>query len=1528
MTTSDVSRLLDETAAVSVDTRLIDELIDTTDSGVFADVEDVYELSPLQEGILFHTLRDPEEAMYFQQAVFTMAKLDVSAFEQAWQHVVDRHTVLRTSFHWEGLKRPLQAVHRHVNVPFVHLDWRAYPALEQEAQLTEYLNTDRQRGLSLSEAPLLRVTLIRISEDTFYYVWSHHHILMDGWSGPLIFKELMRLYEACRRGHTLDLPESRPFLRQQDINKAEEYWRGVLEGFEMPTPLPEDRSAEGRRLYGDRFEQSQVHLSEEHTAELNRFVRSQKITLNTLIQGAWALLTASYSDLNDVCFGSLVSGRTPELQNIEQMVGLFINTLPVRVKVPQGQYLSPWLKQLHAQQVEARRYEFSPLLKIQGWSQVPRGQPLFESLVVFENYPGGKTPGSTSSRSADRIKRVRSPKERTNYPLAVLAGPGDSLLLRITYDRLRFAFEAVKRLLDQLKIILEGIATDSERPLEDLLILPVSDRQKVLVDWNDNGLEFDLTRCAHELIEDRAVRDADAEALSFRGEGISYGELDRRANRLAWYLRTLGVGPEKPVGLYLERGPEAIVGLLGILKAGGVYLPLDPAYPSERLAYIVRDAEPCVVLTQRDLGERLPRGVKVVGMDDPGQEQVLAAQPVDCLDREVGPDNAAYIIYTSGSTGEPKGVVVEHRNLVNLVLAQVPLFEVGPGSRVLQMISLSFDASLGEIFRALVSGATLCLARQEDLLPGPGLLELLRRERISVVAMPPSLLANLPDESLPDLRTLVIGGEACPPEVAARWGQGRRLINGYGPTETTIGATAAVDWDVQRKPPLGRPLANVRAYVVDVQMRPVAVGIPGELYLGGAGVARGYLNRPELTAERFVADPFAEGDSGARVYRTGDRVRWLPDGQLEFIGRVDQQVKVRGYRIELGEVEAVLSRHPKVRACAADVRGEGGSTVARLVGYVVRRGEEELTVGELREFMKECVPEYMVPSAFVTLEALPLTANGKIDRQGLPDAKPVEQSNKAEHVEPETEAEKILADIWSRLLGLESVGIHDNFFELGGDSILSIQLIARASQSGLNLKAQDIFEHQTISELAETAHSLQLAPAEQGIVTGEVPLTPIEHWFFEQEPPEPHHFNWATMMKIPPNFEPAYARDALKAVLDHHDALRLRFTRDGNEWLQRLDLPDDRDLPFNEIDLSHVDMEELKSRIESEAARFQRSLDLFNGPLIRVIWFDCGRERQGRLMIIVHHIAVDGVSWRILMEDLMGSLRNLRTGVPITLPRKTTSFKDWAEKLRQYVQSGDFSRDKEYWLDPARGNIPAFPRDFMNGRNSKDTMCFVVAELEPGISKYLSHVIAKELDASLNVILIAALVHTIQAVTGENRTLINIEGHGREEANIQVNVSRTIGWFTSFYPLLTEIIPQTSEADFVKGVAEQIKTVPDRGFSYLLLRYLGETAVRQQLARQPQAEIGFNYMGQQDEGRGGPAQGKEQGGKMTESIGPTQSREGIRPHVLDVSGIVRQGVLQMRWTYSSNLHRRETIRAAAEEYFVFLRGLAEAFKLS
>jgi amino acid adenylation domain-containing protein len=1051
-------------------------------------VEDFYPLSPMQQGMLFHTLYSPNSGVYFEQLTCTLRKLaNPQAFKQAWQQVTDRHPILRTSFVWEGVKEPVQVVYRQVQLPWEECDWQGLAPAAQQQHLETFLKSDRELGFDMRQPPLMRMTLIKLAKDTYYFIWSHHHLLLDGWSNPAILTEVFDFYQAELNGEQLSLPRPRPYrdyivwIQQQNLSEAESFWRQRLQGFTAPTPMPIERDF-GSPAGEESDREQQILLSVATTAALRSLARQQQLTLNTLVQGAWGLLLSRYSGEEDVIFGTVVSGRPPDLAGVESMVGLFVNTQPARVNIRPKDSLLSWLKQLQDRQIEARQYEYSPLVEVQRWSEVPHGLPLFDTLVVFENYP-------LESSLQKRVQNLEIESiisfEKTNYALTLAVVPGEELALKIGYNSNRFEDAAIARMLGHLQVLLEGMVANPHQPLKNLPLLTPAEKQQILVEWNGTKADYPQDRCIHQLFEQQAERSPDAIAVVFEDQKLTYRELNQRANKLAHYLQKLGVKPEVLVGICTERSLSMVVGILGILKAGGAYIPMAPNYPQERLAYMLADSQVSVLLTQQKILASLPKHqAQVICLD--ADWDLISQEAQDEPVSGVQACNLAYIIYTSGSTGKPKGTMILHQGVVNYLSWCTKAYAVADADGAPVNSSISFDATITSLFSPLLVG------RKVVLLPENQELESLSdalhsQNNFSLVKIAPAQLEMLghllPQKQVTTgTKAFIVGGEALSTKIVSFW-QARaprtKLINEYGPTETVVGCCVyeiSAQTSLSGSIPIGRPIANTQLYILDRYLQPVPIGVGGELHIGGAGLARGYLNRSELTAEKFIQNPYSD-EPDARLYKTGDRARYLPDGNIEYLGRIDSQVKIRGYRIELGEIEETLRQHSAVREAVAIARDDGSGN-KRLVAYVIPDKDKLPSISNLRGYLQQKLPEYMVPSAFVTLESLPLTPNGKLDRRALP--------QKWDHVfeetaftEPQTPTEKELAQIWMAVLELEKVGINESFFEIGGHSLMAMQLVSRVrSCFGVELALCDFFAAPTIQDLAELVEEEILANAD------------------------------------------------------------------------------------------------------------------------------------------------------------------------------------------------------------------------------------------------------------------------------------------------------------------------------------------------------------------------------------------------------------------------------------------------------------------
>jgi amino acid adenylation domain-containing protein/non-ribosomal peptide synthase protein (TIGR01720 family) len=1496
------------------------------------EIEESYSLSPLQQGMLFHSLYAGQSGVDIEQMFCALHEdLDVPAFQTAWQQVLARHSVLRTAFRWIGLDEPLQEVHPYVSIPLEMHDWRGLTPNDRALRLRNYLDVDRRKGFKLDEVPLMRLALYRLDEADYQLLWTFHHALLDGRSFPLVLKDVFTFYEANRQALDLKLPRPRPYrdyiewLQQQDLSKAESFWRRALASFVVPTPLPAAHAILENHQE-QRFGEQEIRLSEELTAALQSLAGENGLTVNTIIQGSWALLLNRYSGDEDVVFGATRACRRSALEGADSMIGLFINTLPVRACVAPDALLLPWLKELRAQSVDLRAFEHTPLSKVQAWSDVPKGTPLFESILVFDKHRLNTLLRSQGGAWKHREFRYTG---QTNYPMRVSVFLEKELSLNIQYDRFRFDDAAMARLGGHLEALLGEIAANPFRPLSAYSLLTAAERKQILEEWSSGQTEVQANYCVHQIFEAHAERTPENIAIECEGKRLTYAELNSRSNQLAQYLKRLGVGPEAIIGLHLERSVDLIVGLLGILKAGAAYLPLDMTLPKQRLKFMLQDARsPFVVTTQDLIGNLEGCGSKPICLDT--DRSIIGEQSTENVASQTSQSNPVYVIYTSGSTGQPKGVVVEHRQLVNYVSAISKKLMLPAGSSFALVSTIAADLGNTVVFPSLCSAGCLHLVEKERATDPEALADYFRLHPVDCLKIVPSHLAALlsassPADILPKQR-LVLGGEACSWRLIERIRElapDCRVLNHYGPTEATIGAiTYGVDQrdagHFSKTIPLGRPLSNMQMYVLDTNMQPVPIGVPGELHLAGDGLVRGYLNAPELTAEKFVPNPFSTMP-GNRLYKTGDLARYLPSGDVEFLGRIDEQVKIRGYRVEPKEVEAALAEQPSVKECVVIVREEKPDD-KRLVAYVVPSPDQNLDVGELRKVLKKSLPDYMSPSAFVILDRLPLTANGKLDRRALPQPDQMRTEIEKSFVAPATPVQELLAKIWAQVLGLERVGIHDNFFELGGDSILSIQIMARASQAGLRLTTRQLFQNQTISELAAGARRIAAIETEQGLVTGFVPLSPIQHWFFEWDLPELERYSQTVLVETQPDFDSSLLEIVFKELAAHHDALRLRYLRDEAGWHQ-VNAGLDQVIPFRPFDLSQLSETDQQAKIKEITLDLHASLNLANGPLVQIAYIKQGPVNPGLLLIVIHHLVIDGISWRVLLEDLQTAYEQLRHGEPVKLMRKTTSFKCWAEQLVEHVRSRAPEQELSYWLAESRSKIKGLPVDYSRKENTTASTESVSISLSEEETRALLQDVPKAYHTQINEVLLTALAQTLAEYSGQHRILVDLHGHGREDVIAGVDLSRTVGWFTTIFPMLLEVDTGSSPGDALPLIKEQLRATPNRGIGYGLLRYMCRDAeFVGKLRDLPQAEVKFNYLGQFDQ-------------VFTESSplklargfrGPEHSVRVMQHYLLDIVGVITESRLRLFWTYDEKIHRRATIERLAECFMESVRSLIAA----
>ncbi|MEM7252600.1 MAG: amino acid adenylation domain-containing protein, partial [Pseudomonadota bacterium] len=1499
-------------------------------------IQDIYPATGMQAGMLFHSMGGDRQGTYFVQArIRITGPLDAARFEEAWRRVQDNHDVLRTAFVWEDVPEPLQVVYRAgvLALDWTNLDWRG--STDVDDRFASLLEADYARDFDLKQAPLMRAKLVRVAPEEHYFVWSHHHIILDGWCLPRLVAEAIHYYEQPA-GSEKAIP-TRPFRdfvawqQGQDRDAGRDYWRAYLDGLERATPLSFERH--GLTLTDSRtYCEHNIALSLDLSAAIDTAVRRHRVTLNTFVVGAWLLLLGRYAQTNDVVCGATVAGRPPELAGSDEMVGVFINSLPVRTNIEADLSLEEFLSDLQRRSVASRAFEYTPLPEIQSMCDWAAGGGLFDSLVVFENFPNAALAAKELTLELltfdDAHPAVRRSAERNNYPLTLVAIPGEPLSMILSFDSSHFATGAIASVGADLVGLLEQLANaPTDTPLGAIAI------GRDIEPVPDVTIELDVMRAMRA----HAERQPTFTAVAAGGASLSYRELQRLVGVIEQNLASRGVGPGDGVAICADASVDAVAAILGVMARGAYVVPLDPNWPARRVARLIERS-----------GARLSVIDKAVDLSGPScpLESLLQTQTGEPPQPVEHPNELwAYIIFTSGSTGEPKGVAISRRALNAYTQSITERLDLRPGQSFATLSTLGADLGFTALFGALASGGVAHLIPKTIATSPNDFADYNREHPLDWIKLTPSLLELLlsADESAAVLpRTgLALGGEALTPrlvEQVSRIDPKLTLVNHYGPTETTIGVCAhrvAARLDPPAglsAIPIGKSLRHARAYVLDQAMQPLPRGIPGELFIGGPSVADGYVGSAVATALRFVPDPFAT-QPGRRMYRSGDEVFENAAGRCVFLGRKDGQLNLNGYRIEPGEIEATLRELDGVVDARVMASAESGSERAQLCAFIVS-ADPSVETTDWRAQLASRVPEHMIPDRWRTVPAWPLTDNGKVDVQALRAALH-NASDRIESDQPADQLEEDLIGLWATILNRDAIGVDENFFELGGDSILSLQLVAKARSLGAKLTPRTLFDNPTIRSFAKAIREARGEAVEDESGRGDDRdetqtargLSPIQSWFFESEPNGENHWNQALVFAVPSHVNDASLEQAIHATLAAHPVFRLRFQRDASGW--QPSLSSDVVVEFARETVPHLDATLAAEAIHERCANAQQTLDITHGPLGRIILFELPGTTANRLFFCFHHLVIDAVSWRILLTEISARLSADRD--PDPLPDE---FLDW---LGAPIPSA-WITDRTYWSSMESRRLPT---TLTAGANTIETIDTVSLRFGPRATRDLLIDAHRAYRTKLDELLLCAVSGALLTTFGVDGITIELERHGRD-AIAELDLSGGVGWFTSRFPVTFSFPANDAWSDQIPSVKETLRAVPNNGHSYGGLRYASNSEARPTDGRPKNgpppghfppddfppddlpiqsiaADVSFNNLGTVDDvlGEGGWLRPSDQ------PIGALRSPNAVRRQFIDVTVQIRQGDLEIEWAYSTRRHRREDVVACAEECIRRLREIVE-----
>lgn len=1364
-------------------------------------IEGLYPLSGLQQGMLFHGLYDGKVGAYLEQFGCDLIGADIDVFTRSWDYIIKFHTILRSAFYYDKFNVPVQCVFKEIKLPVEVLDYSSMSSEEQQSAIKSFEQSDKEKGFDFKSAPLMRLALIRLDDNRYHMHWLYHHIIMDGWSMPILIEEFLNIYEQLSKGEKIEFKEVDRYedyiryIDRRDKKKEQLYWENYLKNLESGTLIPFIGKTTERTKGLGKYSSLTLSIDAATTAEVKAFAQKNRITVNTLMQGIWSYLLHCYTGKPDVLFGVIVSGRPDDLSNVERRVGMYINTLPLYMNIEKDKGIDEWLIDLQKEQVLMRQHQHTPLSNIIEWTNM-QGD-LFDSLLVFENYPVSKIVNENEWNL--KVENVAI-NEHNNYPLSIVVVSSDQISIRFSYNTALLQKGYIEKISGHFENVLRQIVKNVNGEISDLNLITGGEEHELLSVFNNRETAYPKNKTIVDLFAQEVSKAPNNNAIVFKREKLSYKELNERSNQLANYLKKKNVAAASMIPLSVERGPKMMVGILGILKAGCAYVPIDPTYPEDRIKFMLEDTAANIIVSSEVSIKKLPNlsGVDVIKLDtDWGK---ISQESSDNIEIDIRPEGVAYIIYTSGSTGRPKGVLVTHQNVVSLV-RETDYVSFNDQNILLSTGSSSFDATTFEYWGMLLNGGQLILCPESNLLDHELLKNEIQSRKVNMMWFTSSWFNQLVETDISlfeKLKTILVGGEKLSQKHIEKLKQAYpciEIINGYGPTENT---TFSLTYNIKSTSdnisiPIGRPLNNRSAYVLNTDQKLVPVGVAGEIYLGGSGVAKGYLNQEKLNTERFIKNPFIKGHT-SKLYKTGDLGRWLPDGNIEYLGRIDGQVKIRGYRIELEEIEAVILQSDLVKQAVViakeDVDGD-----KKLVGYVV--GKDAFEKEKIASYLSSKLPDYMLPTFIVELDRIPLTSNGKVDKRALPDPEINTSSQKS--VNPGNELEEKLTKVWLDVLKIDSIGINDDFFEMGGHSLLAIRLMSvLRKELGLEINIGDIFEYPTISTLAGFLNSqatdnsipaIKAAPRPENI-----PLSFSQErlWFIDQmEGSVQYHI--PALFRLKGNLNVDALSESLQTIINRHEALRTVFRKKDSNAYQYVQ---EKDLWKLEVidDVIGKDISELRNQVQQLIRKpFDLSIDhMLRATLIKL------NEEEHLLLVTMHHIASDGWSMPVIVKEIASLYNSYDKGLPVGLPSLEIQYADYAIWQRNYLQGEVLDKKINYWKNKLTG-VAALELPTDHQRPSVHTTRGEVKGFN--ISKELTdklNALSQEEGVTLFMVLLASFKILLQRYSGQEDICVGIPIANRA----QQEVNDLVGFFVNTLALRSNVNADVSFKEFLQKVKE------------------------------------------------------------------------------------------------------------------------------